>query len=451
MSSLFSFLKYCEPIWYFNKIPKNSHHSPFLNFHALNDDERGLISIDNAYSSKAGVLSDAAFQAIQRGVIPQKDSQLLDIDQDSNSIALSDKYRFLKKYYGRMRVYYVLVIRLLMFHNPISEIKGFVQAGNPTRNDVSKPHAPLPDFTGFHSEIADRCPLVSVIIPTLNRYEYLKDAINDVLNQSYKNIEILVVDQSDNPNPAFYQTFSAKVRHYFQKEKGQWLSRNYAINRSKGPLILFFDDDSRVGSNWILNHIKALDYFCADISAGVSLSKTGGRIPKNYRYFRLADQFDSGNAMVKREVFHTVGLFDRKYDKMRMGDGEFGMRTYLAGFKSISNPLAKRIHLKVSTGGLRQMKSWDAFRSKWNHPRPVPSVLYYYKTYFSKEYVFHGLFWGIMPSLIPYSLKHKKYLIPLSACLMVFLFPLIVYQVLLSHKISGELLRAPSKIDYMKH
>jgi hypothetical protein len=105
------------------------------------------------------------------------------------------------------------------------------------------------------------------------------------------------------------------------------------------------------------------------------------------------------------------------------------------------------VHLKVPTGGLRQMNSWDAYRAKWNQPRPIPSVLYYYKTYFSKPQIINGIIWGVIPSLVPYSLKHKKTLVPFSLVLVTLLLPLIVYQMFLSHKRSTILLNAPSEIE----
>ena len=90
----------------------------------------------------------------------------------------------------------------------------------------------------------------------------------------------------------------------------------------------------------------------------------------------MSDQLDTGNVLLKRGVFKKIGLFDRQYEKQRMGDGEYGLRAYLEGFLNISNPYAQRLHLKVGTGGLRQMGSWDGFRPKnWFGPRPVPSVL----------------------------------------------------------------------------
>src|SRR3546814_19276689 len=70
-------------------------------------------------------------------------------------------------------------------------------------------------------------------------------------------------------------------------------------------------------------------------------------------------------------------LFDRQFEKQRMGDGEFGLRAYLSGCIGISNPNAKRIHLKVGNGGLRQIGSWDGFRpTKLFATRPIPRLLY---------------------------------------------------------------------------
>ena len=140
-------------------------------------------------------------------------------------------------------------------------------------------------------------------------------------------------------------------------------------------------------------------------------------MPENYSFFCWSDQFDSGNAMVRRKVMGKCGMFDRQFDRQRMGDGEFGLRAYLNGFKLLSNPQAKRIHLKVSAGGLRQWGNWDAFRpEKLFASKPIPSVLYYYRKYFPKKSVFLALAIGLLPSMIPYRLKTNKY-----SCHLVFL------------------------------
>ena len=48
-----------------------------------------------------------------------------------------------------------------------------------------------------------------------------------------------------------------------QKVPGLWKARNLAIRNARGEYILFFDDDSRIGSDWIKEHLKSIDYFKA--------------------------------------------------------------------------------------------------------------------------------------------------------------------------------------------
>ena len=89
-----------------------------------------------------------------------------------------------------------------------------------------------------------------------------------------------------------------------------------------------------------------------------------------------------------------------------MGDGEFGLRAHRAGILSISNPEAKRIHLKVAQGGLRQMGSWDALRpTNIFKPRPIPSVLYLANLHFEKSIALRYLLTSVPFSLSPYSWK----------------------------------------------
>jgi glycosyltransferase involved in cell wall biosynthesis len=342
------------------------------------------------------------------------------------------------------------VLRILSLNNPFREILAFNRTKKVKKKDLYITFNQDVSYQEFKSELLLSTPFISVIIPTLNRYKYLKDVFLDLEKQNYKNFEIIVVDQTDNPDRSFYDKFNLKQKIIFQDGKGQWLARNEAIRVAKGDLLLFYDDDSRVAPDWISEHIKALDYFNADISAGVSFSKVGGEIPRNYSFFRWADQFDSGNALVKREVFKKIGLFDRQFDKMRMGDGEFGLRAYLNGFKSISHPYASRLHLKVSSGGLRQMGSWDAFRTKkLFSPKPIPSVLYFYRTYFPRSYVKNALVIGVLPSLVPYNFKKNKAIYPFGVLLGILFLPVLAIQVFKSWSQSGKMIKEGNKIEFI--
>ncbi|MEO8210714.1 MAG: glycosyltransferase family A protein [bacterium] len=405
---------------------------------------------DSRYKTKAAKDLDIGFQLWNKGVMLVAENTSPEQLIHKSKPVLEDNYIFIRKFYKPNCVYYFLFKNIFSFHNPLSEIRAFIKTKNVKRVDLINTHYQYEEYKNFFSVLIKSSPLVSIIIPTLNRYQYLRDVLLDLEKQDYKNFEVIVVDQTDNPDKDFYKEFQLNLNLIFQEGKGQWLARNEAIRNAKSDYILFFDDDSRVDPDWISQHLKGLDFFNADISAGVSLSKIGDAIPPNYSFFRWADQFDSGNALVKREVFEKVGMFDRQFDKQRMGDGEFGLRSYLAGFKSISHPYAKRIHLKIGTGGLRQMGSWDAFRPKnFFAPRPIPSVLYFYRKYFPAEDVSNALLLGMLPSLIPYKWKGKRFLYPFGALLAIFILPVMLLQLAISWKRSSKMLNEGDKIEWL--
>jgi GT2 family glycosyltransferase len=165
-------------------------------------------------------------------------------------------------------------------------------------------------------------------------------------------------------------------------------------------------------------------------------------------FFRWADQFDSGNALVKRDVFKRIGLFDLNFNKQSMGDGEFGIRAYVNGVKSISNPYAKRIHLKVSSGGLREIGHWDGFRpKKWFAPKPLPSVVYLYKKYYPEVLSRNAILLGIMLSNVGYKNKRKNNMLLLSMFLTIVKAPLLYIQYIKSKSRAEAILKGGDKIE----
>lgn len=443
---IFSFLKYQRPIWYYNLIP--SQDFGYFPTEEQLENTNYLFKKDNRYISDESIKRDLAWTAFQSGFINRKFETGLNI-WTKTKLPIEDEYLFLKKNFHNAWVIYVLLLRILMFNNPIKEISAFLKHSNVKKEDYSKQIFEFPDYTSFKSNLVHSNPLVSIVIPTLNRYPYLKDVFKDLENQTYKNFEVIVVDQTDEFNEEFYKGWKFDLKFWFQPEKALWKARNEAIKSAKGDLILLYDDDSLVESNWIEEHLKCLDYFKADLSSGVSISVAGAEVPKNYSYFKWSDQLDTGNVLIKKEIFNKIGFFDLQFEKQRMGDGEYGLRCYLNGYKNISNYKAKRIHLKVSQGGLRQMGSWDGWRPKKIFgPRPVPSVLYLSRKYFGSDFSRFYIIKTIFPSLIPYQFKKIKKLKALSFFLIPLVFPLICFQVIKSWKLASIKLKQGSKINF---
>lgn len=442
---LFSFTKYIKPGWYFNLQPGKG--IPyFLDYDSLSESDKALLSVDQSYSSWEVSKIDAAYQAFQKGFIA-RNGKATDINLKTT---ISDNYRFIKRYFNRLWIYYIFLLRILSLHNPFKELKGLLSAGKIKRIDLFTTTANQEAFDNFHSGLVGSRPFVSVVIPTLNRYTYLKDVLRDLENQDYSHFEVIIIDQTEPFNKSFYTNWRLDLRVEFQEEKALWLARNKAIKMSKGDYILLYDDDSRVNKDWISNHLKCLDYYQADISAGVSLSVTGSKIPKHYSFFRWSDQVDTGNVMIRKVVFSRIGLFDMQFEKQRQGDGEFGVRAYLNGLQNISNPKSARIHLKVSDGGLRQMGSWDGFRpTKWFAPRPIPSVLYLLRKYFGNKAALCSILISVPPSLLPYRFK-KNRLIFIGGILLGFLgAPIIILSIVRSWRNAGKMLKQGAKIEFV--
>ncbi|MFC4721208.1 glycosyltransferase family 2 protein [Geojedonia litorea] len=332
--------------------------------------------------------------------------------------------------------------------HPIKNLSAFYRTRSIRRSRYLEAPIPHSDWNAFNSPLVAQAPKVSVIIPTLNRYTYLKDVLMDLERQDYSNFEVLVVDQSEPFQKDFYKSYALDLKVSQQEEKALWLARNTAIQQAQGDYLLFFDDDSRVDSDWIRQHLKCLDVFNADLSSGVSISKVGDTVPAHYAFFRVSDQLDTGNVMIKKKVFKELGMFDRQFERQRMGDGEFGLRAFLAGYLNVSNPHAKRLHLKVDHGGLRQMGSWDAFRtSSLLAPRPIPSVLYFFRRYFGNRQAGYALLRTVPMSIMPYRFKGNSYLKGIGVLISLLLLPIVSIQVLRSWRLSSKALHEGPLIE----
>lgn len=120
----------------------------------------------------------------------------------------------------------------------------------------------------------DNAPLVSVIIPTYGRAELLSRAIDSVLEQTYQNLEIIVINDN-HLNSEHYQPTVMIMKKYENNPKvkfvsdgrnvGGSLARNKGIDASLGEYISFLDDDDYYYSNKLAEQISLLLSSNADV------------------------------------------------------------------------------------------------------------------------------------------------------------------------------------------
>lgn len=104
-------------------------------------------------------------------------------------------------------------------------------------------------------------PLVSIVIPVYNGSNYLKDAIDSALAQTYKNIEIIVVNDGSNDNgktERIARSYGKKIR-YFKKNNGGVASAiNFGIKKMKGEWFIWLSHDDRISSDRLETDLAAL-------------------------------------------------------------------------------------------------------------------------------------------------------------------------------------------------
>lgn len=325
---LFTFLKYISPTWYFNLTPSGQVIPYFIDYRKLDKSERNLIDIDEGYFTVEGKLADAAYQAWQKGIMKSDpglsiySSDIINRPESYRTINLfsncnvkvsdnpvvtdlNDNYRFIRRFFHPGIGWYIFLVRFLSFHNPLKEIPAFIRSLKIRRMDLYSRNAFglfADEYNTFDSPLIKGNPKISVIIPTLNRYDYLIDVLADLEKQNYNNFEIIICDQSDPFNETFYNGWQLDIKLIRQEEKALWLARNIAVKAANGEFVAFSEDDVRIRYDWIMQHLKCVDYFKSDISAGVFFPE-GSEIPVHKRFFKWADQFATGNALIRKNVF----------------------------------------------------------------------------------------------------------------------------------------------------
>jgi len=165
---------------------------------------------------------------------------------------------------------------------------------------------------------------VSVIIPTYNSAQYVTDAVNSVLNQSFGDLEVLVIDDgSTDDTETVMSHYTAPVRYIRQQNGGVAVARNRGISESRGRYVAFLDADDTWLPDKLERQIAALrahpdDRVCytaftlvtSDLSPlGIVRSKRQGRA--------LEDLLLRGNVvgsictvLCERSLFEKTGGFD---------------------------------------------------------------------------------------------------------------------------------------------
>ncbi|MGF1555893.1 glycosyltransferase [Paucihalobacter sp.] len=203
-----------------------------------------------------------------------------------------------------------------------------------------------------------KIPLVSVIVPTYNRPEYLELTLRSISEQTYKNIEIIVVDDGTegNQNDLICKKYKNLLYKKIQNSGGPAKPRNIGIKLSKGKYLAFVDDDDL----WIPTKIeeqvdileKNKDFdlvhsYCAIIDKdGIVQDKVVGRPGSPDTKHGDVKLKMMGNwtimmptPLIRKELVNKVGLFNEEIEPTYADVEFFTRNSFYTKFYYIDKPL----------------------------------------------------------------------------------------------------------------
>lgn len=201
---------------------------------------------------------------------------------------------------------------------------------------------------------------VSVIIPVFNAEKFIEETVDSVLNQSYSNIEVILVNDGSTDNTSkFLEKYldNPKVKIIHQKNAGVNAARNTGIKNSTGEILAFVDADDI----WLIDNLKfKVEVLFSEKEIGAVFSSiyfmdSDSEIGKEFKsidYINLETLLrwhpqlltTPSTYVIKKEVFDTIGLFDENFSTAGDQDITYRIAEIFKIKKSNKSTVLYRIH-----------------------------------------------------------------------------------------------------------
>jgi GT2 family glycosyltransferase len=219
---------------------------------------------------------------------------------------------------------------------------------------------------------------ISVVVVTYNRPKDVMDTVHSLVNQSFRPLEIVVIDDGSNPPLSVKFDIKNLKLTRFDEEVGACNARNYGIKVAKGDYVAFIDDDAIADKYWLEEIQKGIEVG-ADILGGLlnpiyETSPPKWWNEKDFGYYTGIGNWGGwiwgANMVVRKEVFRKAGLFRSELGPQKgkhLGGEELDLinRAKSMGYRVLFMPKAIVYHkVKPHRMTLRHILRWEYYYGK---------------------------------------------------------------------------------------
>ena len=192
----------------------------------------------------------------------------------------------------------------------------------------------------------DSNPLVSIIIPFYNSEKYIKRSLESILGQTYKNLEIILIDDgsTDRTVEIVKSYKDPRIIYLFQKNQGQGPARNNGIKKSQGEYITFLDADDYYFPEKVEKQVRFLEnhpeyqavycnalHFYSDNPTVFFKKKGNFHSGDIFKDLLESSYINLNTIMVSRQILDKAGLFNE--NRYCPEDWELWLKISRAGFQ----------------------------------------------------------------------------------------------------------------------
>ena len=243
-------------------------------------------------------------------------------------------------------------------------------------------------------------PLVSIIIPVHNQFNYTFQCINSILtNDPIVPYEIIIADDMSSDKTKIIEKYIKNIIVLHNNKKNNFLFNcNKASKFAKGKYIIFLNNDTKVNKEWLISLVRLIE---SDEKIGMigskllnfdgTLQEAGGIVWDNggalnfgrnhdanmpeYNYVKEVDYISGASIIIRKSIWDKIGGFDERFSPAYYEDTDFAFELRKFGYKVMYQPKSIVIHFegisngKNLTSGIKkyQIINRKKFIEKWKN------------------------------------------------------------------------------------